>query len=117
MLIGQKPSALSTADSIVIDLTEPVAILIRLFRDAEPGVFEDLFKLIAEMPRNTFAGFFSNFFKPAYVAVNGAMEHIAELRFVFPRRADELLAAMRAYEVDRHKILNHGTISSVSANV
>jgi len=93
-----------------IDVTGPMGFLTRLLRDAEPGILEDLRHLIAELPRDFLSGFFGNFFKPAYVAVNGASEDIAELRFVPPRGADELLAALRAYEPDRNKIFAHSSI-------
>jgi len=93
-----------------------MAVLTRLLRDAEPCVLEDLRDPITGLLRDFLADFFSNFFKPAYAAVSGATQNIAELRFVFPRRADELLSALRAYEANRHKILAHGAIPSVSTS-
>jgi hypothetical protein len=96
--------------SPVIDIRGVSQRLALLLRDAEPRILEDLFKLIAELPRNLLASFFGNFFKPAYVAVNGTTQHIAELHFVLPGGADELLTALRTYEADRNKIFAHGSI-------
>jgi hypothetical protein len=91
----------SKVDTLTFDLAAPITILVRLFRNCEPCVFEDLRELVIHLPRELLAGFFGNFFKPAYVAVEGTTERIAELRFFFPRSADEMLAALRAYEADR----------------
>jgi len=72
-----------------------------LLRDAEPRVLEDLFKLITNMPRDRLASFFGNLFEPSYLPVNGAGQYVAELRFVLPGGAGELLAALRMGGHDR----------------
>jgi hypothetical protein len=102
--------------SSVIDLREVKERLTLLLRDGESGVLEDLFKLVTEMPRDTLARFFGDLFKFAYLPVNGAGQHVAELRFVLPGGADELLAALRAYESDGNNIFAHGSISSSCAS-
>jgi hypothetical protein len=63
------------------------------------------------MPRDALASFFGKLFKPSYLPVNGTGKHIAELRFVLPGGADELLAALRAYQADRNRIFTHGYMS------
>jgi hypothetical protein len=78
------------------DFSDVMSKLSLLLRDAESGVLEDLFKLITDMPRDALASFFGKLFKPSYLPVNGTGKHIAELRFVLPGGADELLAAFRA---------------------
>jgi hypothetical protein len=76
------------------------ASLLRLFRDAEPSVLEDLLKRTAKLPRYLFASFLGQFFKPTYIAMGGTSEHVAELCFVPPKGSNEFLAALRAYEAN-----------------
>ena len=86
---------------IASNLDEPGTMLFRLFRKCDPTVLKDFAELITRLPSEFSAEFFSQFFKPAYVPVSGTTQHVAKLRFTLPKRADELLAALRAYQVDK----------------
>jgi hypothetical protein len=112
----RKVEAIAMATSNVefdfCDLTRRLSLL---FSEAQPRVLEDLFKLVTDMPRDRLARFFSKLFKPAYLPMNRAGQHIAELRFVLPGGADELLAALRAYELDSNKIFAHRAIPFIAA--
>jgi hypothetical protein len=101
---------------VELDLTEPVAKLFGLFRNSETSVLEDFRELVTKLPCDLLAGFFSQLFKPAYIAVDGTPQHVAELRFVLPGRADELLAALRAYKADRDKVFTHDASPSFRAS-
>jgi hypothetical protein len=83
------------------DLTKPLEMLFRLFRNGKPGALKEFAELIARLPSEFATEFFSQFFKPAYVPVSGATQHVAKLRFTLPKRADELLVALRACQVDK----------------
>jgi hypothetical protein len=78
-----------------------------LFRDAEPGILEDIRDVLANAPSGFLTEFFSQFIKPSYVSMDGAVQHRIGLSFGFPRRADELLAALRAYK-RKKDFVSHG---------
>jgi hypothetical protein len=101
---------------VEFDFSDVIRGLALLFSETESRVLEGLFQLVTNMPRDRLASFFSQLFKPAYLPVNGAGQHIAELRFVIPGGADELLTALRAYEGDGNVVFAHGTISSSCAS-
>lgn len=85
----------------MFDLSKPIDMLFRLFRNFEPGSLKEFAELITHLPSEFSAEFFSQLFKPAYVPVSGTTQHVAKLRFTLPKRADELLAALRACQVDK----------------
>jgi hypothetical protein len=87
--------------AVAIDVNEIIQRLASLLRNCEPGVFANLCKCIAGLSREDLASFFDNLVKPAYVTVNGTADRIAELRFSLPGGANEMLAALRAYEANK----------------
>jgi hypothetical protein len=96
------------------DISAVVERLSLLLRNGEPRVLENLLNLVAEMPCDTLASFFGDLFKLTYLPVNGGGQHVAELRFVLPGGADELLTALRAYELHKNNFFAHGAIPSSS---
>lgn len=82
-------------------LTEAIDLL---FRDAEPGVLEHIRDMIADAPSGFLTEFLDQFIEPSYVPVDGTSQYVVGLSLSFPQRADQLLAALRAYQREKNLV-------------
>jgi hypothetical protein len=92
------------------DFTASIAKLTLLFRDCEPGILEDLRESIASLTPERLGNLLLNFAEPAYLSMEGTANHVAGLRFSFPGRANELLAALRASEGNKDTVIAHDAL-------